>query len=231
MPPTTGAPITPTLGRMPKLGPSGMDRRGQALLTFIILTFTVSAVFVAFDKASQGSATVLVRSVEGARSVENVSLTTGERMIQTGVDVDAITTLSARLFYMDDGTVVTIDSAGIVRKNMADAESATVLVASAVPVSARTPLSVWGDAERIAWVSPADGSIQVFERNSQGAYLPIYLNTGMQVSSLQFTEDGASLVVSKIEDEQSLIASISLATGDVEPVATIPGFVTVLPLR
>lgn len=227
MPPTTGASITPTLGRMPKLGPSGMDRRGQALLTFIILTVTVSAVYVAFIAASFGDARILVMTEDGVRTIETISLGTGERTV-TARDTE-INASIFNTFYMQDGTLITVDSPGIVRKNGTDVESTVVLVASPVPATNQTPLAVWNDAARIAWVSPSDGSLQVFEQNARGAYVPLFVDQNLSVESLQFAKDGQSLVVSIAYGAQSEVAVLSLTTGELEPVAAIPGFVSVLP--
>ncbi len=231
MPPENGVSISPRPAHRLTFGASNVvrDQKGAFLLSFITITLAVSALFAQWDEEVQGSATLLVRSVEGERSVLTVSLPWGALSPRDDLDPSSITTMSVRAFSMDDGTVVTLSNAGIVRQKPADTKSTNLLVASPVVPALRTPLSVWGNADRIAWSSPADGSIQVFEKTPRGAYTPFFLNRDVQPNSLQFTEDGNGLVVAKLHQDSTTIYSVSLLTGKVEEVATITGYVSVVP--
>ncbi len=199
------------------------------LYAIVLIIVAVAALDLWQGQGMGGSASLLVRSIDGVRSVQSLSLETGTLTALPDVSVDGMNTRSLRTFTMSDDTVITVDLAGVVRKTPGDSERVTLLVASAVPTSPLTPLSVWGDAQRVAWVSPADNSIQVFEKNDRGVYLPIFVRSGIPVSSMQFTLDGTALVVAKIGLTETAVSMISFDSEEVREVTHVPGFATVIP--
>lgn len=231
MPPETGAPsITPMPAHM-GISPLPKNRWGAHLLILITLTFVFAAFFLALEKTQgiNGSVTLLVRSVDGGRSVETLSLANGSTALRTDIDPKSMTTISTRTFELSDGSVVTLAPAGVIRKASPSAETGSVLVASTIQPALNTPLAVWGDGALIAWRNPADGSVQVFVRSARGAYVPFQLFRDVRANSLGFTEDGSVLVVGVIDGQSTSLYALSLENAGVHPIETITGFVSVVP--
>lgn len=206
--------------------PHFTKNHGAHFLTFISLTILIVAFFQAWNAGPVGSVTVLLRTVDGVRVVEALELRSATFTLRSDIDPSTITTLSARTFALSDGTTISIDTPGIVRKG---GTSVSVLVASPVVPLMRTPLAVFGDGAQLAWVSPADSSIQVFTRTSRGAYIPSFIYRDLYPNSLGFSEDGASLVVAKITDNATAFYLIALASGSVTHLTTIDGLASVVP--
>jgi hypothetical protein len=227
MPPTIGAPITPQLGRMSPLPTS--DRRGKVVLTFITLTLIVSAIFVRFNSGNNGFVTVLIRAEDGTRTVSALNIGTTALSERADVDSSTVTTQSIRSFYLTDGSTISIDTAGVVQRVGADLMSTRVLVASPAAPHPRTSLAVWGEGSLIAWTSPADNSIQVFEKNDRGAYVPFYLNNDLHPNSLSFTDSGDMLIVAILGGASTDIVGINLKNGAIKKITTLDGLVSVVP--
>lgn len=206
--------------------PNFTKNHGTHFLTFISLTILIAAFFQAWDAGPSGSVTVLVRTADGVREVVTLGLRSGVFESRADADPSAITTMSARLFTLDDGSVITLGTPGIVQKGDT---SISVLVASPVAPLMRTPLTVWDQGTRVAWVSPSDGSIQVFARTSRGAYVPTLVLDSLFPNSLGFTDDGASLVAGVIAENETAFYHIALDTGTITHVATINGLASVVP--
>lgn len=204
-------------------------KMGKWLFFLITATVAVSAIFVTFSGGISGSVRVLVRDVSGARAVHTVSLPSGALQAVPEVDANSITTLSSRLFRQSDGSVITLDDAGIVRRQGSSTGQLSVLIASPTPPVLRTPLAVWGDGARIAWVSPSDGSVQVFGLTERGAYTPLYVHTSLNANSLGFTDDGSVLVMAKYVGETTELYGVVLATGALSRITTIEGLASLVP--
>jgi hypothetical protein len=215
------------MASMGSSAPRGTHETGRRLLFLIVAAFAVSAFFLQLWGGPDGSVTVLTRSDDGVRTLGTLSLSNGVLTPITGADPQTVTTVSARTFRLADGTTITLDPAGIVAQS--EGAQKALLVASPVPPLLRTPLSVWGAGDLLAWVSPADGSIQVFYKNERGAYLPFLLNTELRANSLGFNEDGTVLALGKMNAETTDIYALDLETGAVTMVARVPGLVSVVP--
>lgn len=200
------------------------DRHGKVLLYLIGIIFVFSAIWVSYT--SQGAdVSVLVRGVDGERAVYSLSVPDGELRPQAGEGADDEI---AQEFALSDGSQLSIGTAGIVSE-APGSRAFRVLVASPVAATARTPLAVWGDGARIAWVNPADTSLQVYARTERGTYTPVYVNQDLRPNSLQFTKDGSSLVVAKILGGNTDVFDIMLESGAIERITTIEGLATLLP--
>jgi hypothetical protein len=185
-------------------------------------------------KRMTGSVTLLVRFPDGARDIETYSLADGTAVL-TGVSADTITPDSTKVFTLKDGSVVTLDPAGIIKIKGGPKGPVSILIASTVPPTDRTPLAVWNDGEKIAWVNPADSSLQIFAKNSRGTYLPVYLAKDVKVSSLGFTEDGTilaftTLSVQKSGEAATEISAVDLVTPTLTSVSTMNGFISIITL-
>lgn len=228
--PLTPLPPVVPQGQSTSIGVSSAKRHGHFLLFAIMGTIVAVAVQQLWLTPETGTATLLVRATDGTRSVQALSLETGIRTPRPEVSTEGMHSRALRTFTLSDGSVISVEPAGIVRTQRSDTERVTLLVASAVPTTALTPLSVWGDGEKIAWVSPADNSIQVFEKNERGVYLPVFVRAGIPVSSLQFSAYGDALIVAKIGLSDTSLSVLSLTSGSVRSVTTVPGFATVIPI-
>lgn len=203
---------------------------GRLLLAAISLVIIGVGVFQIWGTVETRSAALLVRAEDGSRSVQSISLSTGAVTALPTVSLEGMNSRSLRTFTLADGTVLAVEASGIVRRVPDSTDGFTLLVASAVPTSPLTPLSVWGDGMRVAWVNPADRSIQVFEKNERGVYLPVFVRAGIPASSLQFTADGSALVVAKIGLSDTDVSLVPLDSTEVRHVARVPGFATVIPI-
>lgn len=224
--------MRPPIGPIPANAgvPRGPKSRqwGRTLWLLITLTVAFAAFFTAWSERPSGEVTLLVRDLDGTRHVSTLTLNDGSLTSRVDIDPSEITTLSARVFALSDASVVTLGTPGIIRYGGA-LPSTSVLVASPVAPLLTTPLSVWGDGARVAWVNPTDRSVQVFVRSEQGSYLPGYLNGEMRPNSLGFSDDGQTLVLGKIEGESTKIHAVRLSTGAVTHIATLRGFISVVP--
>ncbi len=228
MPPDVRPPIGPLPANVGAPRPPQAVRWGKTLWILITLTIAFGAFFNAWDARPTGTVTLLVRDLDGTRRVGTFSLREKAFSERTDVDASEITTISARIFALSDASVVTLDTPGVVRRGGGQ-DGMSVLVASPVSPFLNTPLSVWGDGARVAWVNPADRSVQVFVRSERGAYLPGYLNRDFRANSLGFTDDGSTLVLGKIAGDTTEIHSIKLSNGRMQHITTVPGFASVVP--
>lgn len=212
-------------------GPSPHARRGAFLFSLITLTIVATAfVTITLPSTIQSSETVLILRLdaEGIKQVGDLSLRTGAVTQRTGVDTSGLRIGETGVHSLSDGSVVAVEPAGIVRRH-AQMDTMALLVASPVQATQRTPLAVWNDATRVAWVNPADQSLQIFEKNATGAYLPVYLNSDAYVGSMRFTDDGAKLVFASHGLDTTDFYVIDLPHGSVTSVATLDGVASILP--
>ncbi len=175
----------------------------------------------------KGSVTLLVLNSVGERNVTEFSLSSGSTALIAGRDAYAMSLDDVnRIFVLSDGSFITVESAGVVRKD--DAGNLALLIASPVAPVKKVPLAVWDDGRRIAWINPADRSLQVFERNSRGVYLPIYLNKDVSGNSLGFTDDGDALVVAQFGLEDTTLTAINLTRGTASKAGTVLGHAAII---
>lgn len=208
--------------------PNRLHQWGKYLLYVICAVIVAVAVFVSVSRTTSGEVKVLVRDISGARSLHTLAVPSGSLSDLEG-DANAITTASSRLFREPDGSVITLDTPGVVRYQGSSKGQMSVLIASPTPPLLRTPLAVWAGGALIAWVSPADGSIQVFQKNNFGSYAPIALVTDASPNSIGFTEDGTGLVFAVLREETTDIYLLSIATESVSSVTTLDGLVSIIP--
>ena len=194
----------------------------------VVLAVILVVLFVFLWQRPPGSVTLLVVHEDGSRNVGDYSLATRSLSSRAGFDASTMTIPTTESFTLSDGSTVTVESAGIVKKTQSSGGIESLLVATPVAAFGRTPLAVWKDATRIAWVNPADRSLQVFERNSRGTYLPLYLNKDIHANSLGFTEDDTVLVVTKLGSENTEIMTVTLSTGAVQSVSSVSGFAAII---
>ena len=176
-----------------------------------------------------GSVSVLVRGTDDTRSVQYLNLASGVHEVRTDINASEFAAENIKIFALSDGTYITLSSAGIVRKNDTDGSESLLVATPVAPVMARTPLAVWGDGLRIAWVNPADHSLQVFAKNARGAYLPIFASGNVIANSVLFTEAGDTVVLTRIANDETEVFAIDLASGQMTRVKTMQGFATLLP--
>ena len=181
-----------------------------------------------------GAVSMFLISPQGSRQVGDYSLRTGSFSARSDIDASALSIENISSdFGLSDGSVITVAPSGIVKRMGDDTAHDSLLVATPIAALSKAPLAVWGEATRLAWINPADHSLQVFERNSRGTYLPIYLNNDFKVNSIGFTEDGSilvftRLVVGKEEGSVTEVYAVNLNNSGVNHIDTIDGFATII---
>ena len=213
---------------MPQMTPPKspeLTRLAWALTALVILA-AVWFFFVWWVPSFTGAVDLLVRDTAGGHGVYSYSLADKSLTPEQGIDARFVVSSSAKLYQRTDGSVIGLTPAGVV---MADVKNRTsVLIASPVPPTLHTPLAVWAEGARIAWMSPADNSIQVFERTTRGTYLPLVLNKDIVPNSLGFTEDGSTLVVTRFIKDGTEVYAMNLSGGSLAKVGVIPGVATII---
>ncbi|MEK7530907.1 MAG: hypothetical protein AAB573_03485 [Patescibacteria group bacterium] len=229
MPPGTQPPMG-VLNQVPSHKGAHITR---LILMVVVVVILIVVFYVVWTMTSvSGSVSLIVRDVTGDRTLYTYSLSNKELVENESIDANLVVSSSAKLYQRSDGSVIGLTPAGVV---MADIENrTTILIASPVSPTLQTPLAVWSGGERIAWQSPADGSVQVFERTERGTYVPIYLNSELAVSSLGFTEDGSVLVATKTiverggEPVTTDVFAIKLKSASVARISSLQGFATIV---
>ena len=119
-----------------------------------------------------------------------------------------------------------LTSAGIALLSYREA-TPRIVVESPAPVLTSTPFAVSTDGMRVAWVAPADRSLQVFE-NQNGFFVPVLLKSDYQPTSIAFSPDGAYLIGAVITDATSTISAIAVNGGAVRTLGTLAGRAKIL---
>lgn len=88
----------------------------------------------------------------------------------------------------------------------------TIVVASPVPVPVTTPFSVSQDGSRVAWVAPADQSLQVFE-NVNGYFVPLHISAKSTFRSLVFSPDGRYLIGATHGGATTTLSMVKVSSG------------------
>lgn len=194
---------------------------GAFILSFITITVAVVAFLFTMNPGERGSVTLLMRGLDGVRTLGTFDVRTADvTIVETGTAV-----LQTREVYVDGSTAIMLDTPGLVQRVVGEAELVRVLIASPVPPPPQTPFAVWGKGERVAWVNPADGSLQVFEWNGQ-AYSPLRVFTDT-VQSVGFSSENL-LVGARIRDGQTVLSTFDLRTGSVVERATLDGLISIV---
>ena len=194
---------------------------GAFILSFITLTIVVVAFLFSYFPTENSTVTLLIRGEDGTRSLATFALGSGE-VTRTG---DGASVSQQQEVALEDGTVVMLDTLGLVQRIPGESEFVRVLLASPVAPSPRTPFAVWGRAERIAWVNPADESIQVFVWNGKN-YAPVGVFTGT-VQSIGFAGPNV-LVGTSLTGSQTTLTTFDLNTGNVAAVVTLDGLISIV---
>lgn len=196
---------------------------GAFLLSFITITIAVTAFVFTLGPSDEGSATLLVRNLDGTRSLAAMSMQSGA-LTPLSADASAVVAQGAT-YPLPDGTVVALDTPGIVQRIEGEAGTTRVLVSSPVPPTIRTPLAVWGSGERIAWVNPADDSLQVFAWDGT-AYQPLRVFSDT-VQSIGFIREDL-IVGTRLVGSQTIISTFDLYSGTVTERATLDGLISIV---
>lgn len=198
------------------------------LMLFVMGGSIVVAAFFLQTDSIGGSVRVLVRDATGARTVQTFDLQSARMTEVPDVDPYTVTTDSVRIFRESDGSIITLNNLGIIRRAGGSDGALSVLIASPVPPRLRTPFAIWGGGSHIAWVSPTDGSVQVFSKNTSGAYSPVVLYTDTNVNSLGFSDQGNTIVLATLGSDTTTIRAIPLSGGD-GVTSTLSGLITIIP--
>jgi hypothetical protein len=212
--------------------PQPKDSSTKILWSVVVVVVVLAlalAVVTLFAPRASGNVTVLVRDEAGNRSVHTLALDTGALTERVDVSGETAVRDNDEVFILSDGSIIRLDPAGVIRLNQGPLGPVSVLIASPVAPTLRTPLTVWGEADRVAWMSPADGSVQVFARSERGAYLPVLLNHEIRPNSLGFSDDGNFLVAGVMRKVSTDFYALNLQNNKVSHVGTISGLVSVIP--
>lgn len=115
-----------------------------------------------------------------------------------------------------------LTSSGVVLLTLPDTPP-TIVVASPVQVFANTPFAVSQDGTRLAWVAPADHSLQVFEYKDARVTL-LLLSTAVAPDSLTFSPDGKEVLGASYTTSSTTLTSISVDGGTLTDRGVYDGF-------
>ncbi len=119
-----------------------------------------------------------------------------------------------------------LTSRGIALLSYSDAPP-SIVVASPVPVPLSTPFAVSQDGTRLAWVAPADRSLQVFEEKD-GYFVPLILEKTFIPETMTFSPDGAYLLGTTHTDATTTVSVFTITTGRVRALGEFNGFMRLL---
>ncbi len=120
-----------------------------------------------------------------------------------------------------DGRVFALTSRGVELLTR-DGEEGELVIASAAPVHISTPFAVSEDGTRVAWVNPADRSLQVFEHVNE-RFVPLLLKPGVPLHSMVFSPDGKYLLGAFQEENNTTLVSIMVDGGRTRDVGIVAG--------
>lgn len=102
-------------------------------------------------------------------------------------------------------------------------DTPSVVVASPVEVSMSTPFAVSQDGMRVAWVAPADKSLQVFE-NVNGYFIPELVTTKLKPETMVFSPDGEYLLGTTHTETMTTLHLVKISSGKVTTISEFSGF-------
>lgn len=105
-------------------------------------------------------------------------------------------------------------------------DTPSVVVASPVEVSMVTPFAVSQDGVRVAWVAPADRSLQVFE-NVNGYFVPVLVTDALSPETLAFSPDGKYLMGTTYSLATTTLHLIKVSSGSVSTLSEFSGFLRI----
>lgn len=114
-----------------------------------------------------------------------------------------------------------LTSDGVALLSYSDNEP-TIVIASPVPVPETTPFAVSQDGMRVAWVAPADKSLQVFE-NVNGYFVPLLLQNKSPFQTLVFAPDGRHLIGGSHSETTTSLSIVKISSGKTSVLGTIGG--------
>lgn len=118
---------------------------------------------------------------------------------------------------------VALTEKGIALLSYADTPP-VVVVESPTPVPVTTPFAVSSDGTRVAWIAPADRSLQVFAYD-KGFFVPILLKPAVDAQSIVFSPDGTYLLIARGGVERTELELMTIRNGALRPVSEQSGFV------
>lgn len=137
------------------------------------------------------------------------------RMLRTGDAVSVGNGIHPAALAGSDTAALT--SQGIVSLNRG--RDPKVLIAGAVTTGS-TATAVSGNY--IAWVNPADGSLQIFEMTATGTYTPLLVKKSFVATSLQFV-DVHGLLATRTSGESTTLVYVSVPAGTEKMLGSVPG--------
>lgn len=199
-------------------------RWGQFALFFITIVIVGTGIYNIFS-VDETAVQALVRMPDGTRSIVHISLQSG-RLVRTDIDAGAV--VIPQLHRLDSGSVVQLSATGVVEHVGGTDGPLSVLVASPVAPTVRTPLTVTRDGARLAWVSPTDNTLQVFSRTARDTYIPISITKTSGISSVGFSPDGTEVIFGAFSDEKTVVSVLNIETGAVRVLGTYDGFINII---
>ena len=217
----------------PQVPPSTPKRSSLSgwILSFIILAVLLGVGYLAATYLMpkpvipDGKVAVRVTDENGLTSYQTLSLPDAVFEGVSEETGDALHVQRPARVTLDDGTTISLAADGIVRGG---GDSKSTLVAAVVPPDRFTLLAVWKNGAKIAWVNPADHSVQVFESNGRGMYVPVFLGGKLLANSLTFSEDGSALVVAKLSPEGTDMYFVRFSEGALEEYKHFPETITLV---
>jgi hypothetical protein len=203
---------------------------GVLLLAVVIAGSAVVFFAPSVPAENLGSVAVMVVPEDGEPSYQLLSLATFSLAPLPEAHILRVTEAHTdrSTHVLSDGTSITVTEAGLVRDFMNAKREPQILVASPLPPRRMTPFAVWNDGQRVAWVSPADYSLQVYERSMRGTYLPLFLGEELRADSIVFSVDGTHVVAAAIGETTTDIHLIDVPENSIEHVATLPGYISLI---
>ena len=114
-----------------------------------------------------------------------------------------------------------LSSDGVVLLSYSDNEP-TVVIASPVAVPETTPFAVSQDGTRVAWVAPADKSLQVFE-NVNGYFVPLLLQSKSPFQTLVFSPDGRHIIGGSHSETATSLSIVKISSGKTSALGAVSG--------
>ncbi len=140
-------------------------------------------------------------------------------MLRTGEQTTIGT--GVRPYPVGDRSAVSLTERGIIRIS-GNGGPETALISSPIFII-DTPITVSRDGLRIAWVSPSDHSIQVFEKRSEGTYGSVMVIANTAPTSIAFNEAGTHLLLATSVEAGTQIEIIDIKKSVKSTVGVIPG--------
>ena len=163
------------------------------------LVFSPDGLSVAFSEISATSSVAMRQNPDSWSVV---------RMLRSGASV--VVGTGTHPHALRGSETVAVTSRGV--ESFAVGRDPEILIKSVVPVF-ESPLAVSRDGNRLAWVNPADHSLQVFEYTAAHTYAPIVIKEAFPATSLLFSFDGTALIATRSREHDVVLTHIRLPSG------------------